>query len=168
MKKTFLFAAALSLFAGFTSCTKDDDKGGEQTPVDPIESVTAVDGSQIATATISHENKTIDFGQFKELIDISKVQVTFKLAKGVVMKSPATTEATVSLINPLTVTVNDGTKDISYTMTGTGQDIPDPVISAKAGGVDATIEGRDITIAYADGMDASALALTLICRTALP
>ena len=161
MKKTFLFAAALLLFAGFTSCTKDDDKGGEQTPVDPIESVTAVDGSQIATATISHENKTIDFGQFKELIDISKVQVTFKLAKGVVMKSPATTEATVSLINPLTVTVNDGTKDISYTMTGTGQDIPDPVISAKAGGVDATIEGRDITIAYADGMDASALALTL-------
>ena len=86
MKKTFLFAAALLLFAGFTSCTKDDDKGGEQTPVDPIESVTAVDGSQIATSTISHENKTIDFGQFKELIDISKVQVTFKLAKDVVMK----------------------------------------------------------------------------------
>lgn len=162
MKKTFLLAALLFLCAGFVSCSNDDNGEDDPVvPVDPIESVTAVDGSQTATATISHENRTIDFGQFKELIDISKVQVTFKLAKGVVMKSPATTQATVSLINPLTVTVNDGTKDISYTMTGKGQDIPDPVISAKVGGVAATIDGRDIMVAYSDGMDASAVALEL-------
>lgn len=162
MKKTFLLAALLFLCAGFVSCSNDDNGEDDPVvPVDPIESVTAVDGSQTATATISHENRTIDFGQFKELIDISKVQVTFKLAKGVVMKSPATTQATVSLINPLTVTINDGTKDISYTMTGKGQDIPDPVISAKVGGVAATIDGRDIMVAYSDGMDASAVALEL-------
>lgn len=160
MKKSIL-AAALLLCAGcwFTSCSKDE--GEDPQPVDPIVSVTAVDGSKTATATISHEARTIDFGQFEELIDLSNVQVTFTLAKGVVMKNPTSTQASVNLMSPLTVTVNDGKQDISYTMTGTAQEIPDPISSASVGGVAATIDGRDITIAYTDGMNVSELPLDL-------
>lgn len=168
MKKTFLMAALLFCAGGgfISSCSDDDEtKDGPVTSKSPIESVTAVDGSKTATATISDDAKTIDFGTFENLIDLSAVQVTFKLAKGVVMKSPSKAETTVSLMQPLKVVVNNGKEDITYTMTGKAMEIPEPVKSVKVNGKDVPVTiteaGREIVIAYTDGMDVSALKLEL-------
>lgn len=163
MKKYF-YLSALSLFCVgggllFTSCS-DDDEGSIYGSTHPIESVTAVDGSKTITAVVSDTDKTIHF-EFAETIDLSSMEVTFKLAQGVVMKTPTKPTAIVDLTSPSKIEVNNGKTDLAYTMTGKVLNIPDPIISAKVAGKSATIEGKTITISYEANMNINAMVFDL-------
>lgn len=152
---TMLFCCIGAFF--ITSCDDDDEKG----PVNiahPFQSVTAVDGSTTATAVISDDDKTITFPEFQELTDLSNVEVTFNLAPGAFLKTPAKPTARVNLTTAYTVEVNTGGYlPVAYTMTAKPKDIPNPILSAKVGDVEATMEGNIISIAYAAGMDINAM-----------
>ena len=162
MKKLFtppLMAMLFCCIGAFfiTSCDDDDEKG----PVNiahPFQSVTAVDGSTTATAVISDDDKTITFPEFQELTDLSNVEVTFNLTPGAFLKTPAKPTARVNLTTAYTVEVNTGGYlPVAYTMTAKPKDIPNPILSAKVGDVEATMEGNIISIAYAAGMDINAM-----------
>lgn len=159
MKKLFYLAALLLAGGVVTSCSDDDTKEGPAAK--PIESVTAVDGSQTRTATINDEARTIDLGLFEELTDLSSVEVTFQLAKGVVMKTPSKPQATVDLVEPLKIEINDGTKDIAYMMTAKLKNIPDPIQAVQVDGRDATCADGVISVVYMDGMNITAVKLDL-------
>lgn len=152
---TMLFCCIGAFF--ITSCDDDDEKG----PVNiahPFQSVTAVDGSTTATAVISDDDKTITFPEFQELTDLSNVEVTFNLTPGAFLKTPAKPTARVNLTTAYTVEVNTGGYlPVAYTMTAKPKDIPNPILSAKVGDVEATMEGNIISIAYAAGMDINAM-----------
>lgn len=141
-----------------TSCS-DDDNDGPLKSAHPIESVTALDGSNQVVATISDADKTIQFEEFQNLTDYSSVAVTFKMAKGAILKNPANLTSQLNLTVPFNVVVINGTRtdEETYTLTVKRTVIPDPIISAKVGDQSATIEGSVITIAYAEGMDINAM-----------
>lgn len=88
-----------------TSCSSDDDDdnggGGGTTGNAPFASVTAKDGASTMTATIDDTEKTIKFGEFQNTKDMSAVEVTFKMNKGHILKTPANLTSNVNLMAPL-------------------------------------------------------------------
>lgn len=140
-----------------TSCSDDDDEKFVDI-TNPFEAVTAVDGSQVVTAVISDADKTITFGKFQELTDLSAVTVAFKMTKGAILKTPDKATSKLNLTTPYSVVVNVGyLHEETYTLTAEPKDIPNPVAGAKVNGESATIEGNIITIAYKEGMDINAM-----------
>ena len=168
MKRFFslmtLFLAGGALL--MTSCSSDDDDdngGGGTTSKTPFASVTAKDGSSTMTATIDDTEKTIKFGEFQNLTDLTAVEVTFKMNKGHILKTPANLTSNVNLTVPAYVVVLlNGKTEETYTMTAVVPELPDPVLGAKVGNVDATVgEDKSITIKWQEGMEINHMVLTL-------
>ncbi|MCI7141025.1 phosphodiester glycosidase family protein [Alistipes sp.] len=161
MKRFFslmtLFLAGGALL--MTSCSSDDDDdnggGGGTTGNAPFASVTAKDGASTMTATIDDTEKTIKFGEFQNTTDMSAVEVTFKMNKGHILKTPANLTSNVNLTVPATVVVLlNGKTEETYTMTAVVPEAPDAVLGAKVNGVDATVgEDNSITIKWEEGME---------------
>ena len=159
MKRFFslmtLFLAGGALL--MTSCSSDDDdeNGGGTTSTTPFASVTAKDGGSTMTATVDDTEKTIKFGEFQNTKDMSAVEVTFKMNKGHILKTPANLKSEVDLTVPVKVVVlmNDKTEE-TYTMTAVVPEVPKAVLGAKVDGVDATVgEDKSITIKWQEGME---------------
>lgn len=140
-----------------TSCSSDDDddNGGGTTSKAPFASVTAKDGASTMTATIDDTEKTIKFGEFQNTTDMSAVEVTFKMNKGHILKTPANLTSNVNLTVPATVVVLlNGKTEETYTMTAVVPEVPEAVLGAKVNGVDATVgEDNSITIKWEEGME---------------
>lgn len=149
----FLAGGALLM----TSCSSDDDdeNGGGTTSTTPFASVTAKDGASTMTATVDDTEKTIKFGEFQNTKDMSAVEVTFKMNKGHILKTPANLTSNVNLTVPYKVVVLlNGKTEETYTMTAVVPEVPDAVLGAKVNGVDATVgEDNSITIKWQDGME---------------
>ena len=101
--KRFFSLMTLLLAGGallMTSCSSSDDDdnggGGGTTSTTPFASVTAKDGSSTMTATINDTEKTIKFGEFQNITDLTAVEVTFKMNKGHILKSPVNLTSNVS------------------------------------------------------------------------
>lgn len=162
MKKLFtppLLTVLLCCMGAFliTSCDDDDNKWPSEVSR-PFVSVTAVDGSSTITAVISDADKTITFGEFQNMTDLSKVTVTFDMTWGAILKTPGTATAEVNLTSPYSVVVNVGyLHEETYTMSAQPKDIPNPILSAKVGNEAATIAGNTITVAYKSGMNINAM-----------
>lgn len=140
-----------------TSCS-DDDKGFPSEVSQPFVSVTAVDGNSTITAVVSDVDKTITFGEFQNMTDLSKVTVTFDMTWGAILKTPDKATSEVNLTSPYSVVVNVGyLHEETYTMTAQPKDIPNPILSARVGNEEATIAGNTITIAYKSGMNINAM-----------
>ena len=167
MKRFFslmtLFLAGGALLMTSCSSSDDDDNGGGTTSKTPFASVTAKDGSSTMTATINDTEKTIKFGEFQNITDLTAVEVTFKMNKGHILKSPVNLTSNVNLMSPAYVVVLlNGKTEETYTMTAEVPELPDPVLSAKVDGVDATIgEDKSITIKWQEGMEINHMVLTL-------
>ena len=161
MKKSRFLIPALLCCAGtfFATSCSDDDNDGFAIIEHPIVSVTAIDGSKTATATVSDADKTIKFAEFEELADLSSVTVTFKMTEGAILKNPVNLTSQLNLTAPYNVLVINGSRTdvVTYTLTATPKQIPDPIISATVNGKEATVEGGGITIAYDATMDINAL-----------
>ncbi len=142
-----------------TSCSSDDDDdnggGGGTAGNAPFASVTAKDGSSTLTATIDDTEKTIKFGEFQNMTNLTSVEVTFKMNKGHILKTPENLTSNVNLMSPVYVTVLlNGTTEETYTMTAEVPEMPDPVLSAKVNGVAATVaDDKSITIKWEEGME---------------
>ncbi len=142
-----------------TSCSSDDDDdnggGGGTTGNAPFASVTAKDGSSTLTATIDDTEKTIKFGEFQNITDYSAIEVTFKMNKGYILKTPANLTSNVNLMAPYNVVVLlNGKTEETYTMTAVVPETPKAVLSAKVGEVEATVgDDNSITIKWEEGME---------------
>ena len=162
MKKLFtppLLAALLCCMGAFliASCSDDDEKWPSEVS-QPFVSVTAADGDATITAVISDADKTITFGEFQNMTDLSKVTVTFDMTWGAILKTPGTATAEVNLTSPYSVVVNVGyLHEETYLMSAKPKDIPNPILSAKVGNEEAVIAGNTITIAYKTGMNVNAM-----------
>ena len=162
MKKLFtppLLAALLCCMGAFliASCSDDDEKWPSEVS-QPFVSVTAADGDATITAVISDADKTITFGEFQNMTDLSKVTVTFDMTWGAILKTPGTATAEVNLTSPYSVVVNVGyLHEETYLMSAKPKDIPNPILSAKVGDEEAVIAGNTITIAYKTGMNVNAM-----------
>ena len=93
MKKLFtppLLTALLCCMGAFliASCSDDDEKWPSEVS-QPFVSVTAADGDATITAVISDADKTITFGEFQNMTDLSKVTVTFDMTWVLSSKRPA-------------------------------------------------------------------------------
>ena len=159
MKRFFslmmLFLAGGALLMTSCSSDDDDDNGGGTTSKSPFASVTAKDGSSIMTATIDDTEKTIKFGEFQNTKDMSAVEVTFKMNKGHILKSPKNLKSEVDLTVPVKVVVlMNGKTEQTYTMTAVVPEVPEAVLGAKVDGVDATVgEDKSISIKWQEGME---------------
>ena len=159
MKRFFslmtLFLAGGALLMTSCSSDDDDDNGGSTTSKAPFASVTAKDGASTMTATVDDTEKTIKFGEFQNTKDMSAVEVTFKMNKGHILKTPANLTSNVNLTVPYKVVVLlNGKTEETYTMTAVVPEVPDAVLGAKVNGVDATVgEDNSITIKWQDGME---------------
>ena len=159
MKRFFslmmLFLAGGALL--MTSCSSDDsdENGGGTTSTSPFASVTAKDGSSTLTATVDDMQKTIKFGQFQNMTNLTSVEVTFKMNKGYILKSPQNLISNVNLMSPVYVTVLlNGKTEETYTMTADVPEMPDPVLGATVNGVKATVaDDKSITIKWEEGME---------------
>ena len=160
MKRFFslmtLFLAGGALL--MTSCSSDDDDdngGGSTTGKSPFASVTAKDGGSTLTATVDDTQKTIKFGEFQNMTNLTSVEVTFKMNKGHILKTPANLTSNVNLMSPVYVTVLlNGKTEETYTMTAEVPELPDPVLGAKVNGVAATVaDDKSITIKWEEGME---------------
>ena len=160
MKRFFslmtLFLAGGALL--MTSCSSDDDdeNGGGTTSTTPFASVTAKDGGSTMTATVDDTQKTIKFGEFQNTTDLTSVEVTFKMNKGYILKTPANLTSNVNLMSPVYVTVVllNGKTEETYTMTADVPEMPDPVLGATVNGVKATVaDDKSITIKWEEGME---------------
>lgn len=160
MKRFFslmtLFLAGGALL--MTSCSSDDDDdngGGSTTGKSPFASVTAKDGGSTLTATVDDTQKTIKFGEFQNMTNLTSVEVTFKMNKGHILKTPANLTSNVNLMSPVYVTVRlNGKTEETYTMTAEVPELPDPVLGAKVNGVAATVaDDKSITIKWEEGME---------------
>ena len=139
------------------SCSDDDEKWPSEVS-QPFVSVTAADGDATITAVISDADKTITFGEFQNMTDLSKVTVTFDMTWGAILKTPGTATAEVNLTSPYSVVVNVGyLHEETYLMSAKPKDIPNPILSAKVGDEEAVIAGNTITIAYKTGMNVNAM-----------
>ena len=78
------------------SCSDDVEKWPSEVS-QPFVSVTAADGDATITAVISDADKTITFGEFQNMTDLSKVTVTFDMTWGAILKTPGTATAEVNL-----------------------------------------------------------------------
>ena len=159
MKRFFslmtLFLAGGALLMTSCSSDDDDDNGGSTTSKAPFASVTAKDGASTMTATVDDTEKTIKFGEFQNTKDMSAVEVTFKMNKGHILKTPANLTSNVNLTVPYKVVVLlNGKTEETYTMTAVVPEVPDAVLGAKVNGVDATVgEDNSITIKWEEGME---------------
>ena len=159
MKRFFslmmLFLAGGALL--MTSCSSDDsdENGGGTTSTSPFASVTAKDGSSTLTATVDDMQKTIKFGQFQNMTNLTSVEVTFKMNKGHILKTPVNLTSNVNLMSPVYVTVLlNGKTEETYTMTADVPEMPDPVLGATVNGVKATVaDDKSITIKWEEGME---------------
>ena len=159
MKRFFslmmLFLAGGALL--MTSCSSDDsdENGGGTTSTSPFASVTAKDGSSTLTATVDDMQKTIKFGQFQNMTNLTSVEVTFKMNKGHILKNPVNLISNVNLMSPVYVTVLlNGKTEETYTMTADVPEMPDPVLGATVNGVKATVaDDKSITIKWEEGME---------------
>ena len=159
MKRFFslmmLFLAGGALL--MTSCSSDDsdENGGGTTSTSPFASVTAKDGSSTLTATVNDTQKTIKFGQFQNMTNLTSVEVTFKMNKGYILKIPNKFTSNVNLMSPFYVTVLvNGKTEETYTMTADVPEMPDPVLGATVNGVKATVaDDKSITIKWEEGME---------------
>ena len=159
MKRFFslmmLFLAGGALL--MTSCSSDDsdENGGGTTSTSPFASVTAKDGSSTLTATVNDTQKTIKFGQFQNMTNLTSVEVTFKMNKGYILKIPDQFTSNVNLMSPFYVTVLvNGKTEETYTMTADVPEMPDPVLGATVNGVKATVaDDKSITIKWEEGME---------------
>jgi len=173
MKKLFtppLLAALLCCMGAFliASCSDDDEKWPSEVS-QPFVSVTAADGDALITAVISDADKTITFGEFQNMTDLSKVTVTFDMTWGAILKTPGTATAEVNLTSPYSVVVNVGyLHEETYLMSAKPKDIPNPILSAKVGDEEAVIAGNTITIAYKTGMNVNAMVFDIVLCRALP
>lgn len=162
MKKLFtppLLTALLCCMGAFliASCSDDDKKWPSEVSL-PFVSVTAADGDSTISAVISDADKTITFGEFQNMTDLSKVKVTFDMTWGAILKTPGTATAEVNLTSPYSVVVNVGyLHEETYLMSAKPKDIPNPILSAKVGDEEAVIAGNTITIAYKTGMNVNAM-----------
>lgn len=162
MKKLFtlpLLTALLCCMGAFliASCS-DDDKKWPSEVSQPFVSVTAADGDSTISAVISDADKTITFGEFQNMTDLSKVKVTFDMTWGAILKTLGTATAEVNLTSPYSVVVNVGyLHEETYLMSAKPKDIPNPILSAKVGDEEAVIAGNTITIAYKTGMNVNAM-----------
>ena len=139
------------------SCSDDDEKCPSEVS-QPFVTVTAADGDATITAVISDADKTITFGEFQNMTDLSKVTVTFDMTWGAILKTPGTATAEVNLTSPYSVVVNVGyLHEETYLMSAKPKDIPNPILSAKVGNEEAVIAGNTITIAYKTGMNVNAM-----------
>ena len=160
MKRFFslmtLFLAGGALLMTSCSSDDDDDNGGSTTSKAPFASVTAKDGASTMTATVDDTEKTIKFGEFQNTKDMSAVEVTFKMNKGYILKSPGNLKSEVDLTVPVKVVVvlMNGKTEETYTMTAVVPEVPEAVLGAKVDGVDATVgEDKSISIKWQDGME---------------
>lgn len=159
MKRFFslmtLFLAGGALLMTSCSSDDDDDNGGSTTSKAPFASVTAKDGASTMTATVDDTEKTIKFGEFQNTTDMSAVEVTFKMNKGHILKTPKYLTSDVDLTIPVKVVVLlNGKTEETYTMTAVVPEVPEAVLGAKVDGVDATVgEDKSISIKWQDGME---------------
>lgn len=120
MKKIFALMSIM-LCTGmlcFTSC--DDDEMDESIPVNPvvtpIKSLTAQDGSEIATAEINDKERTIHLS-LKNLRSLESVDVKMSVSKRAKLISPTDTILTLDLRQPYEIVINNLFKDLTYTLT---------------------------------------------------
>lgn len=165
MKKLFNLTTVLLCCMGaffIASCSDDDNNEWPSEVPEPFVSVTAVDGNSTISAVISDADKTITFGNFQNVTDLSKVTVTLNMAKGAILKTPGKTTAEVNLTSPYSVVVNVGyLHEETYLMSAKPKDLANPILSAKVGEETATIAGNTITIAYKTGMNINAMVFDL-------
>ena len=77
------------------------------------------------TATVNDTDKTIKFGEFQNTTDLTAVEVTFKMNKGHILKTPANLTSTVNLNNPVNVVVlMNGKTEETYKMTADTPETP--------------------------------------------
>ncbi|WP_106830888.1 phosphodiester glycosidase family protein [Parabacteroides pacaensis] len=117
MKKYLVISCMLVIFTSilrvFTSCS-DDDKGNLPEITSPFISITAEDGEEITSATISDEERKIKL-PFRNRKDLSNVIVTFAMAKGATLKSPVNKMAILDLTSSeYPIIVNNGIAEITY------------------------------------------------------
>ena len=167
MKRFFslmtLFLAGGALLMTSCSSSDDDDNGGGTTSKTPFASVTAKDGSSTMTATINDTEKTIKFGEFQNITDLTAVEVTFKMNKGHILKTPANLTSNINLLAPFNVVVLlNGKTEETYTMTAVVPETPKAVLGAKVGEVDAVVgDDNSITVKWQEGMEINHMVLTL-------
>ena len=90
------------------------------------------------TATVNDTDKTIKFGEFQNTTDLTAVEVTFKMNKGHILKTPANLTSTVNLNNPVNVVVlMNGKTEETYKMTADTPETPEAILGAKVGDVEA-------------------------------
>ena len=150
----------------FLASCSDDDNGENNGPSGgsaPFASVTAKDGSSTMTATVNDTDKTIKFGEFQNTTDLTAVEVTFKMNKGHILKTPANLTSTVNLNNPVNVVVlMNGKTEETYKMTADTPETPEAILGAKVGDVEAAVgEDKSITVKWQEGMEINHMVFTL-------
>lgn len=150
----------------FLASCSDDDNGENDGPSGgstPFASVTAKDGSSTMTATVNDTDKTIKFGEFQNTTDLTAVEVTFKMNKGHILKTPANLTSTVNLNNPVNVVVlMNGKTEETYKMTADTPETPEAILGAKVGDVEAAVgEDKSITVKWQEGMEINHMVFTL-------
>lgn len=150
----------------FLASCSDDDNGENDGPSGgstPFASVTAKDGSSTMTATVNDTDKTIKFGEFQNTTDLTAVEVTFKMNKGHILKTPANLTSTVNLNNPVNVVVLvNGKTEETYKMTADTPETPEAILGAKVGDVEAAVgEDKSITVKWQEGMEINHMVFTL-------
>ena len=115
------------------------------------------------TATVNDTDKTIKFGEFQNTTDLTAVEVTFKMNKGHILKTPANLTSTVNLNNPVNVVVlMNGKTEETYKMTADTPETPEAILGAKVGDVEAAVgEDKSITVKWQEGMEINHMVFTL-------
>lgn len=119
MKTNFkLFSLFALMIMLLFSCSDKDSDGGATALASPFLTITAEDGNSLSDATINDNTHTI-WIPFRTKKDLINSYVTFNLAKGAKMVSPANTIAILDLTGDKTypITVNDGVQDVMYNIT---------------------------------------------------
>lgn len=117
----------------FISCEEEEEEGlDESLPVNPvlnpIKTVMAQDGNEIAYATINNKDRTIKLS-LKHLKSLSAVNVHLSISKRAKLISPTDTILTLDLTEPYQIIINDLYEDLTYTLTAT---IPEYILIDKS------------------------------------
>ena len=126
--KEIKFMAMSMLVLGAVACSEKEEPKPEPV-LKPIQEVIAKDGDTEVKAVIDHSAKTIKFEPFKELEEITAVEVKFTLAEGAKLVEPAQLVGKFDFTKPIKVVVNNRVVDLTYEMTGS-QGKPDYIKKA--------------------------------------
>jgi len=125
MKNIIKFIFGLFLCLGMfilNSCS--DNKMDESLPLNPViapikaATATAANGRWTYSADIDNSSRTVTFNLTKaKPSELKSVKVVLSVSKRATLKTPTDTVLTLDLTQPLSITLNNLYKDVTYTMT---------------------------------------------------